>query len=43
LRDFGFEFTKRSQQFVRTHNETLGTVAAIAVSNPDCAAFTIQG
>jgi hypothetical protein len=30
----GFKFHKRSQFFIRTHNETL-SVAAMRVSNPD--------
>jgi hypothetical protein len=30
----GFEFHKRRQQFIRTHNETL-PVAAMCVHNPD--------
>jgi hypothetical protein len=31
----GFQFHKRGQLFIRTHNETL-SVAAMHVSNPDC-------
>src|SRR5262249_37421075 len=37
-----FEFQKRSQLFIGTHNETL-SVVAVCVSTPDRAAFTIQG
>jgi hypothetical protein len=33
-----FQFQKRDQFFVRTHNEAL-TVAAMRVSNPDCLAL----
>jgi hypothetical protein len=29
-----FQFQKRSQLFIRTHNETL-SIAAVCVSNPD--------
>jgi hypothetical protein len=29
-----FQFQKRSQLFIRTHNETL-SIAAMRVSNPD--------
>jgi hypothetical protein len=31
-----FEFQKRSQLFIRTHNET-PSIAAMRISNPDCA------
>jgi hypothetical protein len=31
------QFQKRSQLFIRTHNETL-SVVAMSVSNPDCLA-----
>jgi hypothetical protein len=34
-----FQFQKRSQLVIGTHNETL-SVAAMRVSNPDCAACT---
>jgi hypothetical protein len=34
-----FEFQKRRQLFIRTHNETL-SVAAVRVSNPDCSPFS---
>jgi hypothetical protein len=37
-----FEFQKRSQLFIRTHNEPL-SVAAMRVSNPDCATLGIDG
>jgi hypothetical protein len=37
-----FEFQKRSQLFIRVHNETL-SVAAMCVSNPDRSPFTIHG
>jgi len=37
-----FEFQKRSQFFLRTHNETL-SVAAMRVSNPDRLPARIQG
>jgi hypothetical protein len=36
-----FEFQKRSQPFVGTHNETL-TSAAMCVGNPDCSPATIE-
>jgi hypothetical protein len=36
-----FQFQKRRQLFIRTHNET-PSVAAMRVSNPDCAPFGIQ-
>jgi hypothetical protein len=36
-----FEFKKRSQYFIRTHNETL-SVVAVHVSNPDCASLRIN-
>src|SRR5438132_284909 len=36
-----FEFQKRSQLFIRMHNETL-SVAAMRVSNPDRSPFTIM-
>jgi hypothetical protein len=41
MRDFGFDFQKRRQQFGRVHNETL-TVAATGVSNPDCSPIGIN-
>jgi len=34
MRDFGFEFPKRSQLFIGAHNETV-SVAPMRVSNPD--------
>jgi len=37
-----FEFQKRSQLFIRTHNETL-SVVAMRVSNPDCSPVRIKG
>ena len=37
-----FEFQKRSQLFIRVHNEAL-TVAAMRVSNPDCSSLRING
>jgi hypothetical protein len=37
----GFQFQKRSQLFIRTHNETL-SIIAMCVSNPDCSAVAIQ-
>jgi hypothetical protein len=37
-----FEFQKRSQLFIRTHNEAL-TVAAMCVSYEDRSPFTIHG
>jgi hypothetical protein len=37
-----FEFQKRSQFFIRMHNETV-SVAAMRVSNPDCAPVGIKG
>jgi hypothetical protein len=36
-----FEFHKRGQQFLRTHNETL-SVVAVCVSNPNRSPFTIH-
>jgi hypothetical protein len=39
--DRGFKFQKRSQYFIRPHNETL-SAAAMRVSNPDRPAFTIH-
>jgi hypothetical protein len=36
-----FEFQKRSQLFIRTHNETL-SVVAVCVSNPDCSSAGIN-
>src|SRR5205823_7437522 len=36
-----FQFHKRSQLFIRSHNETL-SVAAMCVSNPDCSSFFIH-
>jgi hypothetical protein len=35
------EFQKRSQLFIRVHNEAL-SVAAMCVNNPDCSPFAIQ-
>jgi hypothetical protein len=37
-----FDFQKRHQLFIRTHNETL-SVAAMRVSNPNGSAFGIHG
>jgi hypothetical protein len=37
----GFQFYKRSQLFIRMHNETL-SVAAMCVSNPDRSPFEIN-
>jgi hypothetical protein len=37
-----FEFNKRSQLFIRTHNETL-SVAAMRVDNPDRSSVGILG
>jgi hypothetical protein len=37
-----FEFEKRSQLFIRVHNETL-SVAAMRVNNPDCSTLGING
>ena len=37
-----FEFKKRRQLFIRTHNETL-SVAAMCVSNPDRSPVGIHG
>jgi len=37
-----FQFYKRSQLFIRVHNETL-SVAAMSVCDPDCSPFAIQG
>jgi len=39
-RQFGFQ--KRSQLFIRTHNETL-SIAAVCVSNEDCSPAGIHG
>jgi len=36
-----FEFEKRSQLFIRTHNEAL-SVVAMRVNNPDRSALEIQ-
>jgi hypothetical protein len=36
-----FEFEKRSQLFVRSHDETL-PIIAVCVNNPDCLTFKIQ-
>ena len=36
-----FKLDKRSQYFIRTHNETL-CVAAMCISNPDCAPIRIH-
>jgi hypothetical protein len=38
----GFQFQKRCQYFIRTHNETL-SVVAMRVSNPDCSPLRING
>jgi hypothetical protein len=37
-----FKFHKRSQLFIRTHNETF-SVVAMRVSNPDCSPARIHG
>jgi hypothetical protein len=37
-----FEFKKRSQLFIRTHNDTL-SIAPMSVSNPDRVRLTIDG
>jgi hypothetical protein len=37
-----FQFQKRSQLFIRAHNETL-SVVAMRVSNPDCSSLRIHG
>jgi hypothetical protein len=37
-----FQFNKRGQLFVGTHNETL-SVAVMGIRNPDCSRFTIRG
>jgi hypothetical protein len=37
-----FKFQKRSQLFIRSHNETL-SVATMCVNNPDCSAARIHG
>ena len=39
--DRRFEFQKRSQLFIRTHNETL-SVVAMRVNNPDRSPFGIN-
>jgi hypothetical protein len=39
--DRRLEFQKRSQLFIRSHNETL-SVAAMRVNNPDCSPVGIQ-
>ena len=36
----GFQFRKRSQDFIGSHNETL-SVASMCVSNPDCSPLGI--
>jgi hypothetical protein len=36
-----FQFQKCSQQFIRTHNESLSV--AMRVNNPDCSPFNIDG
>jgi hypothetical protein len=36
-----FEFQKRAQLFIRTHNETL-SVVAMCVCNPDCSPVGIE-
>ena len=35
-----FQFQKRGQLFIGTHNETLSV--AMRVNNPDCSSFNIQ-
>jgi len=40
--DRSFKFLKRSQLFIRTHNETL-SVTAMRVNNPDCSPVAIHG
>jgi hypothetical protein len=42
MRDFGFEFQKRRQLFIRSHKETL-SIAAMRVSNPNCLPLRING
>jgi hypothetical protein len=37
-----FQFHKRSQLFVRVHDETL-SIATVRISNPDCSPFGING
>jgi hypothetical protein len=37
-----FQFVKRAQLFIRTHNETLPVIAMCA-SNPDCSPLGING
>jgi|SRR5262245_34475372 len=39
--DRPFQFQKRSQFFIRTHNETLAVVA-VCVSNPDCSPLGLE-
>jgi hypothetical protein len=39
--DRRFQFHKRSQSFIRSHNEPL-SVAAMCVSNPDCSPLRIN-
>ena len=39
--DHRFQFNKRSQRFIRMHNETL-SVVAMCVSNPDCSPVGIN-
>jgi hypothetical protein len=36
-----FEFHKRRQLFIRTHNETL-SVVAMCVNNPDCSPLRVD-
>ena len=36
-----FQFQKRSQLFIRTHNETL-SIVAMRVCNPDCSPIGIN-
>jgi hypothetical protein len=36
-----FEFQKRSQYFIRTHDEAL-SVVAVCVSNPDRSPFVVE-
>jgi hypothetical protein len=40
--DRRFKFQKRSQLFIRTHNETL-SVVVMCVCNPDCSSLRING
>jgi hypothetical protein len=36
-----FQFNKRGQLFIGSHNETL-SVSAMRISNPDCSPFAVQ-